>query len=200
MNTLPSRLFPVAKIVFDALNKSGAKGIIIGGAAMAMNGSECYTRDVDINVTAFPKLRDSETILARVTTHNMMKVTYLHPTDAVKCDMVTKPANLMSLFLKYSLQDEKLSITCAGPALLLADKIHTYADRGETRGKRLSDLEDIVFCMSKMYENAETMPNELKSLYTAEDWNKVLEGFEMDEDNGGHYKELAQEVGIRHMN
>ena len=44
MHTLPSRLLPAAKIVFSALNKSGAKGIIFGGAAAAMNGSTRQTK------------------------------------------------------------------------------------------------------------------------------------------------------------
>ncbi|GLB42744.1 hypothetical protein LshimejAT787_1201930 [Lyophyllum shimeji] len=76
MPTLPTRLFPVAKIVFDALKKSGGKGIIFGGAAAAMNGSVRQTRDVDINVTAFPEFDSSDmSVLARSGSHNMMKVT-----------------------------------------------------------------------------------------------------------------------------
>ena len=44
MSNLPSRLFPVAKLVFDALSESGSKGIIFGGAAAAMNGSRRRTK------------------------------------------------------------------------------------------------------------------------------------------------------------
>ena len=44
MSTLPSRLFPVTKLIFDALKKSGSQGIIIGGAAAAMNGSIRQTK------------------------------------------------------------------------------------------------------------------------------------------------------------
>ena len=41
---LPSRLFPVTKIIFDAINQAGTKGIIVGGAAAYMLGSKRATK------------------------------------------------------------------------------------------------------------------------------------------------------------
>ena len=128
-----------------------------------------------------------------------MKVTYIPPDerDAVKCDVATRRANLIPLFLKYSIRDEENGITCAGLALLLADKIHTIASRGDTRdSKRSTDMEDITFCIGKMFENGETMPNELKILYSKDDWNKVLAEFATLGENGQHWKELAEELRI----
>ena len=50
MSNLPSRLFPVAKLVFDSLTKSGSKGVIFGGAAAAMNGSSRQTKVLECNI------------------------------------------------------------------------------------------------------------------------------------------------------
>ena len=129
--------------------------------------------------------------------NKMMKVTYLAIEDqAVKCDIGAKRVDLMPLFLRHSIKDEKHGITCATPRLLLANKISTVADRGDKYGtKRVSDMADITFCIQKMYENSEKMPSELKNLYTAAEWNKVLFELEYVED-GAYFKEIAIELEI----
>jgi hypothetical protein len=220
MSNLPSRLYPIAKLIFDSLNKSGSQGIIFGGAAAAMNGSTRQTKagfipspwlieqylsliiyliqDVDIDVTAFPKIENSDIVKVKGPDSNkMMKVSYLAiENQAVKCDIGGKRVDLMPLFLRHSITDEAHGITCASPSLLLADKISTVADRGDRIGtKRVSDMEDITFCIQKMYDNSEKMPSELKNLYTAAEWRKVL--FELDYvDDGAYFKEVATELEI----
>jgi hypothetical protein len=72
-----------------------------------LSESKYLIKDVDINVTAFPDIKNSNTVLARLTSYNMMKVTYLDATDAVKCDIATKRADIIPLFLKYSICDEE---------------------------------------------------------------------------------------------
>ncbi|GLB43001.1 hypothetical protein LshimejAT787_1204500 [Lyophyllum shimeji] len=162
-----------------------------------MNGSKRRTTDVDINVAAFPKIPSTDSMLARMRAYDMMRVTHLHPNHAVKCDVANRRADLMPLFLRHAIHDEENGITGAGPALLLADKIHTFAERAVAKeDKRQSDLEDIRFCMEKMYlETGEKMPNELKILYSAGDWEQVLEALEVEEEEG-HWKEIAETLDI----
>lgn len=154
-------------------------------------------QNVDINVTASPKLKNSDIVKVRGPDSNkMMRVTYLAIEDqAVKCDISTKRTDLMSLFLRHSITDETHGITCASPSLLLADKISTVADLGDKQGtKCVSDMADITFCIQKMYEISEKMPSELKHLYTAAEWNKVL--FEFDYVEDGAFREVATELEI----
>jgi hypothetical protein len=157
-----------------------------------------FIQDVDIDVTAFPKLENSDIVMVKGPDSNkMMKVTYLAIEDqAVKCDIGAKRIDMMPLFLRHSFTDETHGITCASPSLLLADKISTVADRGDRKGtKRVSDMADITFCIQKMYEISEKMPSELKNLYTAAEWNKVL--FELDYvDDGAYFREVATELEI----
>lgn len=85
-----------------------------------------------------------------------------------------------------------------GPYLLLVDKIGALAQQGEKMDKkRVTDMEDILFCIQKMYENSEKMPRELKRLYTTAEWNKVLSEFEYVED-GKYYKEVAKGLEMGH--
>lgn len=157
-----------------------------------------FIQDVDIDVTAFPKLESSDIVMVKGPDSNkMMKVTYLAIKDqAVKCDIGGKRVDLMPLFLRHSITDE--GITCANHRLLLADKIGTVADRGDKSSTKLaSDMADITFCIQKMYENSEKMPRELKNLYTGAQWNKVL--FELDYvGDGAYFKEVAMELEIGH--
>ena len=155
-------------------------------------------QDVDIDVTAFPKIENSDIVMVKGPDSNkMMKVTYLAiENQAVKCDIGAKRVHLMPLFLRHSITDEAHGITCANPRLLLADKIGTVADRGDRNGtKRVSDMEDITFCIQKMFENSEKMPSELKNLYTPAEWRKVL--FELDYvDDGEYFREVATDLEI----
>ena len=143
-----------------------------------------FMQNVDINVTAFPKLKNSDIVKIRgPDSYKMMRVTTWQLKTRQKCDISTKRADLMSLFLRHSITDETHGITCASPSLLLADKISTVADLGDKHGtKCVSDMADITFCIQKMYEISEKMPSELKHLYTAVEWNKVLFEFDYVED------------------
>jgi hypothetical protein len=127
----------------------------------------------------------------------MMKVTYSAiENEAVKCDIAGKRVDMMPLFLRHSITDKMHGITCASPRLLLADKITTVAERGDKSGaKWATDMLDIAFCIQKMYDNSEKMPNELKVLYTAAEWKKVLSGFDYMQD-GAYYREVATELEI----
>ena len=109
-------------------------------------------QNVDINVTAFPKLKNSDIVKVRgPDSYKMMRVTTWQLKTRQKCDISTKRADLMSLFLRPSITDETHGITCASPSLLLADKISTVADRGDKHGtKCVSDMADITFCIQKM--------------------------------------------------
>ncbi|KAF8056568.1 hypothetical protein FPV67DRAFT_1431331 [Lyophyllum atratum] len=198
MPTLPSRLLPAARAVFDALNRQKIDGIIFGGAAAAMIGSRRHTRDVDINVAAYPKIPSTEFVKSRIESH-MMQVTLMHPTDAIKCDVVKKCAHNMRLFKEHSIRDEENGIWCAGPALLLADKIRTFSERNIKKvAKHESDLEDIQFCIEKMYFSQQKMPNELKSLYSARQWKQALEALEEDAEDEGHWKDFADALDVAH--
>lgn len=156
-------------------------------------------QDVDIDVTAFPKLENSDILKVKgPDKNNMMKVTYLKIEDeAVKCDIGAKRVALMPLFLRHSITDD--GITCASPRLLLADKITTVAERGDKSGEKwVTDMRDITFCIQRMYDNSEKMPRELKSLYTADEWNKVLSDFDYIQD-GEYYREVATELEVAHQ-
>ncbi|EDR01596.1 uncharacterized protein LACBIDRAFT_333076 [Laccaria bicolor S238N-H82] len=153
---LPSRLFPITKVVFDAINLAGTKGIIVGGAAAHMFGSKrVTTRDVDINVLSFPEFPEDPMIKARFPfddDNSIMKITYLDSKEAVKADVATRRAQHIPLLLKYSLTDPKTNFTYANYQLLLADKIRTLAERGEKKDKkRETDLADIKFCIEEMF-------------------------------------------------
>ena len=78
----------------------------------------------------------------------MMKATYMDSThkDSIKCDIATRKADLMPLFLKYCLtQNESgTSIMYSKVELLLADKIRAYGERADKKNsKGATDLEDI---------------------------------------------------------
>ena len=158
-----------------------------------------HWQDVDIDVTAFPKLENSDIVkVGGPNSKNMMKVTYLElENEAEKsCDIGAKRVALMPLFLRHSITNKMHGITCASPRLLLADKITTFAERRDKSGKKwATDMIDIAFCIQRMYENSEKMPRELKSLYTAAEWDKVLSGFDYIQD-GAYYREVATELEI----
>ena len=108
----------------------------------------------------------------------MMKITYLDPKkkNSIKCDVATKQANLMPLFLQYSIKDKKTGITHAGVELLLADKIRTFAERGHKKlAKGVGDLGDVRFCVTNMFLHDRKMDKDLKSLlvYTQRDLDRL---------------------------
>ena len=124
----------------------------------------------------------------------MMKATYMDPMqeDSIKCDIATRKAGLMPLFLKYCLtRDESgTSIIYSKTELLLADKKNI---KGGT------DLEDIRFCMTEMFVQNEKMPEELKSLYTPEHLNQVVRNLALYEADG-EWDIVAEEINIVHSN
>ena len=125
-----------------------------------------------------------------------MKVTYLDPVEAVKADVATRRAQHIPLFLKYSMTDPETNFQYANYQLLLADKIQTFAERGEKIDKkRETDLFDIKFCIEEMYAREEKMPEELKFLYSAEDWSKVLTCLKEEVDHE-HYMEMLESLDI----
>ncbi|EDR01601.1 uncharacterized protein LACBIDRAFT_333084 [Laccaria bicolor S238N-H82] len=147
------------------------------------------TRDVDINVLSFPEFPEDPMIKARFPfddDNSIMKITYLDPKEAVKADVATRRAQHIPLLLKYSLTDPKTNFTYANYQLLLADKIRTLAERGECKDKkRETDLADIKFCIEEMFMRDEKMPEDLKFLYSVEDWGKVLEYLKGEEEHEG---------------
>ena len=92
-------------------------------------------QDVDIDVTAFPKIENSDIVMVKGPDSNkMMKVTYLAiENQAVKCDIDAKRVDMMSLFLRHSITDEThIVFHSTRPSLvLLADKISTVTDQGD---------------------------------------------------------------------
>lgn len=133
-----------------------------------------------------------------------MKATYMDPMqeDSIKCDIATRKAGLMPLFLKYCLtRDESgTSIIYSKTELLLADKIRTYGERADKKNvKGATDLEDIRFCMTEMFVQNEKMPEELKSLYTPEHLNQVVRNLALYEADG-EWDIVAEEINIVHSN
>ena len=132
----------------------------------------------------------------------MMKITYLDPKKkhSIKCDVATKQANLMPLFLQYSIKDKKTGITHAGVELLLADKIRTFAERGHKKlAKGVSDLSDVRFCVTNMFLHDRKMDKELKSLYTQRDLDTVLEALKVFTDKRTDWEswsEMAEEIDL----
>ena len=108
-----------------------------------------------------------------------MKVTYIPPDemDAVKCDVATKRAYLVPLFLKYSIWDEENGITCAGLALLLADKIHTVASRfGTVKCLDSGDRVPETACRCLLVHAAESLSSiRLTNAVTQVDRTTILE-------------------------
>ena len=133
-----------------------------------------------------------------------MKTTLIDPThkDSIKCDIATRKADLMPLFLKFCLtkNESGTSITYSRVELLLADKICTYAERaGKKHGKGETDLEDIRFCMMEMFASNKKMPEELKSLYTSEHLDQVVRNLTSDEPEG-EWDVVIQEIKVAHRN
>ena len=124
----------------------------------------------------------------------MMKVTYMDPEgkDSIKCDVATRQAEWMSLFLRHSVMNKESGITHAGVELLLADKIRTYAAReGTKHSKGATDILDIRFCMTTMLVHDKKMNEELKSLYTQDDLDTVLRDLEANNPEGESWDEIA---------
>jgi hypothetical protein len=134
----------------------------------------------------------------------MMKATYMDPKykNSIKCDIATRKADLMPLFLKYCLtKDESgTSITYSTVELLLADKIRTYGERADKKhAKGVTDLEDICFCMVKMLLAEKKMPEELKSLYTPAHLDQVVQNL-ISDDPDGDWDVVAEEIKVAHGN
>ncbi|KIM42557.1 hypothetical protein M413DRAFT_26597 [Hebeloma cylindrosporum] len=112
MTTL-TRLLPTARLVFAAVRQTPkCQGIVVGGAAAAMLGSDRATQDIDINVTRFPIIK-SPKLYARDRGNGLMKVTYEDPEgkNSIRCDIATRKAALMPLYLDWSIKNNETGIT-----------------------------------------------------------------------------------------
>lgn len=90
-----------------------------------------------------------------------MIVTFKHPTGAIKCDMATDHAALVSTVMQFTAVND--GIHYALPNLLLADKIHTYGERRFADvGKRVNGLLDIERLLQIMMAKRQILPQDLK--------------------------------------
>lgn len=133
-----------------------------------------------------------------------MKATYMDPThkDSIKCDIATRKADFMPLFLKYSLTKNESGTSIIYPKieLLLADKIRTYGERADKKNsKGETDLEDIRFCTMEMFAQNKKMPEELKFLYTSEHLDQVVRILTSDEPEG-EWDAVTGEIEVAHSN
>ncbi|KAH7884838.1 hypothetical protein F5I97DRAFT_1831190 [Phlebopus sp. FC_14] len=165
---LPTRLLNPAKAIFSELKTENIDAILMGGAAVIMNGVSRQTKDLDINVASFgfrERLHADQWLVSAGSSPERMRATYLHPTQAVKCDIATRPT-IRSL-LPYTV--EQHGIRFAKPNLLVADKICAYVERKEVAVEKTSqDVADIVTLIEMMVDQGVTMPDNLKQMYLGE--------------------------------
>jgi hypothetical protein len=141
---------------------------------------------LDINVggslkkfqTKLPK----DTFLSRQgSSPTRLRVTFLHPTNAIKCDIASDRAAILPQLIKYTTVTPD-GIRYALPNLLLADKLRTYGERSlQAEAKTVSDLLDIMHLLDVMWQKGDIIPEDLKQLIITENavkvfWEKVPEG------------------------
>lgn len=84
--------------------------------------------------------------------------------DATSIDLAIKP-DIARFIGRYT--KEIQGITVADERLLLVDKLVSFGGRSENQGgKIISDLQDILFCTSKLDEQKITVPEDLSALLT----------------------------------
>jgi len=174
---LPSRLLTPATLLFKAMNEAHVPAILFGGAAVRLNGAQRETRDLDINVGAlkFWQRLPAETFYSRPSpsSSSRMRVTYMHPTDAISCDIVADHASLLPYLMKYT-NTTTDGITYALPNLLVADKLRAYGQRGvQAEAKVVNDYLDILYLLQVMVNRGETMPVDLKQIIATDDVIRV---------------------------
>lgn len=108
----------------------------------------------------------------------MRKITYQmnSQNECVTCDMSVARADIvLEMYHDYTVTIPGLEgVVVAGPSLLLADKIRTYAERSNTsRLKKISDMADITFCLELMAKNRIKMDSALRGLYSVNQWEIV---------------------------
>lgn len=121
-----------------------------------------------------------------------LNVTYMHPLEAIRCDMSTNHATVLPSLMPYTRQLGHIRYAACN--LLLADKIRTYGDRWNGI-KLASDLEDIVFLVGLMMDRGERMPHVLRQLILTSD---VLDSFRtaLPESERLLFKSFLADVGI----
>ncbi len=185
MTALPPRLFVPAKLFFEAASAAKVPAILFGGAAMNLNGSPRETgvsivfpgfvqltvynspQDLDINVADLKirKYLGSQFRHQPGSSNTRLRVTFVHDTDAIRCDVASDHAHILPTKLLQHTTVQQ-GICYALPRLLLVDKIRTYTQRSTNNDhKRAQDMSDILFCASAMADKGEKVPQELKDLY-----------------------------------
>lgn len=126
-----------------------------------------------------------------------MRVTYQDPEgkNSMGCDIATRKVDLMPLYLDWSIKNNETDITYAKLELLLADKIQTSAERAEKNNPK--GATDIKFCVTEMFLQENKMSKEFKSLYTSENWDKVVQFLTTDEGKEG-WDLAAQALEVSH--
>ncbi|KAK0455476.1 uncharacterized protein EV420DRAFT_1272440 [Desarmillaria tabescens] len=183
MERLPERLMTPARLIFQAAVRAKVPAILVGGAAVSLNGSNRFTKmncDLDINVASFNFLTQRsrfeppalpKEFSVRQVSATCLNVTYMHPLEAIRCDMSTNYATALPSLMSYTRQVGHVRYAACN--LLLAHKIRTYGDRWNGI-KLASDLEDIVFLVGLMMDRGERMPQVLRQLILTSD---VLDSF-----------------------
>lgn len=153
-------------------------------------------QDLDLNVTSFSfKDHLSSQFSDRLgSSDSRLRLTYNHPSQAIKCDVATDHASLVAKVLPHTAVHD--GIRYALPSLLLADKIRTYCGRRAGNDeKRDNDLIDIIFLVGLMIEANTAMPDDLKTLILTDDilnkfWNTLPD------DEKPTYKEFLGDIGV----
>ncbi len=111
--------------------------------------------------------------------------------DATSIDLAIKP-DICRFIGKYT--KEIQGITVADERLLLVDKLTCFGGRSENQDQKImSDLQDILFCVSRLDEQKLTVPEDLAALLTQEVWElfwRRLAGRCSDEDFAMYLAEL----------
>ncbi|KAF4613838.1 hypothetical protein D9613_008095 [Agrocybe pediades] len=181
------RILTAANDIFHCLARGNVTGVLVGGAAALIHGQQRITKDLDINVESFPPFNDDDlpaghSIRVYNQSDDMRKLKHtspsLHMQSKITCDLSTRKVNADSdfdLYKNYSVLTEgAVRIRYAGLYLLLADKIATVVRR-TIISKVQTDCHDITFCLEEIARSEENpkMPQELKKLYTQQDWENA---------------------------
>ncbi|ETW76840.1 hypothetical protein HETIRDRAFT_328102 [Heterobasidion irregulare TC 32-1] len=162
--TLPTRLLIPAKLIFEAASKANVRAVLFGGAAVNLHGAKRETKDIDINVTSFKFL---DRLPAPPFDHRpgsaptRRRLTYYHPTDAIKCDLAINSTYLVDGFLERYSEVTEDGVRYASADMLLADKIRTFGQRHAQNPKRDSDLEDIGHLLGVLLDKNGKVPSEV---------------------------------------
>ncbi|PAV19276.1 hypothetical protein PNOK_0420900 [Pyrrhoderma noxium] len=120
MNALGARLYLPAKQFFKLANDAKVMAILVGGGASRLNGSNRFTKDLDINVSSFSFLKSykgDDFLIRQGSSRRMMVVTY-KSTDrdlSVRCDVGLHTD--IERLLPYTKVDEASGISWDSPKM-----------------------------------------------------------------------------------